>query len=52
LEGTDIGWWIGYVERGDKAYFFALNIDVKKESDNAARKQIVKAILKEQKIVE
>jgi beta-lactamase class D len=52
LDGADIGWWVGYVERGDLAYFFALNIDVKKEADNAARKQIVTTILKEQKVIE
>jgi beta-lactamase class D len=52
LEGTDLGWWVGYVERADNVFFFALNLDVKKESDITARKQIVEAILRELKIVE
>ncbi len=47
-----IGWWVGYVERDGKAYFFAMNIDIKKDEDLAARQAITKNILSEMKIIE
>ncbi len=47
-----IGWWVGYVERDGKAYFFAINIDIKKDKDLAARQEITKNILSEMKIIE
>jgi beta-lactamase class D len=47
-----IGWWVGYVERGNRTYFFAMNIDIKKDEDAAARMTITKNILREMKIVE
>lgn len=46
-----IGWWVGYVERHDKAYFFAMNMDMKKDEDAAARMTITKNILREMKIL-
>jgi beta-lactamase class D len=47
-----IGWWVGYVERGTRAYFFAMNIDIKKDEDAAARMTITRNILHEMKIIE
>ncbi len=47
-----IGWFVGYVERDGKAYFFALNLDVKRDEDLAARTAITKSILREMKIIE
>jgi len=26
-QGRPLGWWVGYVERGDRVYFFALNVE-------------------------
>jgi beta-lactamase class D len=47
-----IGWWVGYVERGGRAYFFAMNLDIKKDGDAAARMTITKNILREMKVIE
>ena len=47
-----IGWWVGYVEREGQAYFFAMNIDIKKEEDAAARRTITQNILREMQIIE
>jgi beta-lactamase class D len=47
-----IGWWVGYIERGAKAYFFAMNIDIKKDEDGGARMTITRNILREMKIIE
>ena len=52
LPSPQIGWWVGYVERGGKAYFFALNLDVKRDEDLTARAAITKSILREMKIIE
>ncbi len=35
------GWYVGYVEKKDNVWFFALNIDFNKSSDNRYRKEIV-----------
>lgn len=40
-----IGWLVGYLERGNEAYFFATNIDVRTSEDAGARLAITKAIL-------
>ena len=32
-----LGWWVGWVERGGKAYPFALNIDLPSDADAAKR---------------
>lgn len=42
-----IGWFVGYVERGPDAYFFALNIDIHRDEDAPARAAITKTILRE-----
>lgn len=47
-----VGWWVGYVERGEDAYFFATEIDMKKDEDAPKRKEITLNILKKLKIVE
>jgi len=41
-----VGWWVGWVKKGDRVYAFALNIDIQKESDGAKRIEIGKASLK------
>jgi beta-lactamase class D len=49
--GTDIGWWVGYVETQDNIYFFATRL-LKDENDNnpnflKGRKEITRLILNE-----
>lgn len=42
-----IGWLVGYLERGDDVYFFATNIELRSGADAAARLRITKEILLE-----
>jgi len=41
-----VGWWVGWVQKDNRIHAFALNIDIKKESDGARRIEIGKASLK------
>jgi beta-lactamase class D len=43
----DVGWWIGWVERGDDAYLFAMNLDITKPEHAKARMEITRAVLKQ-----
>ncbi len=36
----DLGWYVGWVERSDELYVFALNIDIHSRSDAKLRKQL------------
>lgn len=40
-----IGWFVGWVERGEETYIFALNLDPNEEKHVAARTTIAKALL-------
>lgn len=40
-----IGWFVGWVERGDETYIFALNLDPNEEKHVSARISIAKALL-------
>ena len=40
-----IGWYVGYLEKGENVYFFAINMDINKQSDATKRKIIVSKIL-------
>ena len=40
-----IGWWVGWVEREDNAFFFAVNIDFPEMSNK--RQEVTRAILRE-----
>lgn len=51
VEGDQIGWWVGYVERGNNVYFFATNIDMNEDEDAAARMSVTRAILEELGII-
>lgn len=42
----DIGWWVGWVEKGDRIYAFAINIDMPERVDVAKRMELGKACLK------
>ncbi len=41
-----VGWWVGWVQKGNRIYAFALNMDIKKESDGAKRMELGRASLK------
>jgi beta-lactamase class D len=41
----NVCWWVGWVEKGDGRWIFALNIDSVRPEDIAARKAVVKAVL-------
>ncbi len=53
LDGIDVGWYIGYVEKADQIYFFATSIESNNPKNNFAssRKEITKNILRELKII-
>lgn len=42
-----VGWWVGWVERGDNAYLFALNLDLLQPEHSKARLDITKSALKQ-----
>lgn len=42
----DIGWWVGWVEKGDEHYTFALLIDIEKDADAKVRKPLGIELLK------
>lgn len=54
--GIDTGWWVGYIERKDNAYFFATRLTKDRKVPNPnfgqCRKDITKAILKQLGIIE
>ena len=41
LPGTDIGWYVGWVERGARVVYFALNADAETAEARSARRAIV-----------
>jgi beta-lactamase class D/D-alanyl-D-alanine dipeptidase len=47
-----VGWWVGYVEKTDNVYFFAIEIDINKDEDAAKRKEITRSVLKYLKVIE
>lgn len=47
-----LGWFVGYVERGGRVYVFALNIDIATPEDGRSRISIAKSILRELKVIE
>ena len=42
---ADIGWYVGYVVRSGRPYYFALNMDIERPEQGAARRAITRAIL-------
>ncbi len=54
--GTDSGWWVGYVERKDNVYFFATRISKERRTFNPnfgnCRKEITKNILRQLKAID
>ena len=47
-----VGWFVGYVTRGEDAYFFSTELDIKKDADAPKRAEITQNILRELKIIE
>jgi beta-lactamase class D len=47
-----VGWYVGYIERGSDVYFFATELDMKKDADAPKRIEITKNILRDLKIIE
>ena len=47
LPDPDIGWLVGWAEKGDQVRVFAINIDIRKNADGVARRAIVDAVLAE-----
>lgn len=43
--GRGVGWWVGWVQKDDRVYTFALNIDIQEASDASKRVAIGKASL-------
>lgn len=54
--GRDTGWWVGYVERDGKPYFFATRLIKSRETPNAdfadCRKRITKDILRQMQVID
>lgn len=44
---VDVGWYVGYVEREEGTYFFALNMDIERSDQGAERRRIAHAILRD-----
>ncbi len=42
---TEVGWYVGYVERGRDVYFFATELDIRKDDDVRARVELSREIL-------
>lgn len=42
-----VGWYVGYLERDNDVYFFAINMDINKQEDTKARINITKSILQD-----
>lgn len=42
-----VGWMVGYLEKGENVYFFATNIDIRNEKDPAARLELTRRCFKD-----
>jgi beta-lactamase class D len=46
-ESPGIGWWVGWLEKGDKIYPFAINLDINDpDKDGPKRMTLARASLK------
>ncbi len=41
-----VGWWVGWVQKGERVYAFALNLDIQNAADASKRIELGKASLK------
>ena len=46
-----IGWYVGYLEKDNNAYFFAVNIDIRDRKDIATRKELMRRCFKVLKLL-
>lgn len=46
-ETPNIGWYVGYLEKGSNVYLFATNIDIRHEKDASARIELTRRCLKD-----
>jgi beta-lactamase class D len=46
-----IGWYVGYLEKGKEVYFFATNIDIRDDNDPAARIDLTRRCFEELKLL-
>lgn len=46
-----IGWYVGYLEKGGNVYFFATNIDIRDENDLPARLEITRRCFEDLKLL-
>lgn len=46
-----IGWYIGYLEKGNKTYFFATNIDIRNEKDPPLRIELTRRCFKDMTVL-
>lgn len=44
---TNIGWYVGYIEKGANVYYFATNIDIRNKQDPAARLELTRRCFKD-----
>jgi len=49
--GAGVGWWVGWVKRGDQVYPFALNIAIRGSADAPKREQLGRESLRALKII-
>ncbi|BAZ70185.1 beta-lactamase [Fischerella sp. NIES-4106] len=42
-----IGWYVGYLQRGNNVYFFATNIDIRNKKDPSARLELTRRCFKD-----
>lgn len=45
VPGPGVGWWVGWVQKEDRVYAFALNMDIRQASDAGKRVDLGKASL-------
>jgi len=46
-----IGWYVGYIEKGEDVYFFATNIDIRNDRDLSARIDLTRRCLEQLKLL-
>ena len=44
---VEVGWWVGWVTRGDDTYVFAINLDLPTPEVLPKRQEIARAVLKQ-----
>ena len=50
--GAGVGWWVGWVERGEEVYPFALNLEIRTPADADRRQEVGRACLRRLRILD